>query len=169
MAKITFSLQELIDIVASNELLPEQVVRVRVKGKKIHFVVKTNAFILPYVPASLGYVRFDGENAIFKLTDVSGPVNKIMGWLHHALKLKMPAFVMLEYPKVFVNIDGLLKERNIRGIQVKDIVLKDGEFSIFTDGVPAPSPCKDNPPLSRKDEPWISSGSEPGEEKPSPH
>ena len=133
MAKITFSLQELIDIVVSNELLPQQVVRIRVKGKKIHFVVKTNAFILPYVPASLGYVSFDGKNAIFKLTDVSGPVNKIMGWLHQALKLKMPAFVTLEYPKVFIDVDRLLKENNIRGIQVKDIALKDGRFTITTD------------------------------------
>lgn len=132
MAKITFSLEELIDIMVSNGLLPQQVVRVRVKGEKIHFVVKTNTFILPYIPASLGYVGFDGKNALFKLTNVSGPVNKIMGWLHQALKLKMPAFVTLEYPKVSIDVDKLLKERNIRGIHVKDIVLKDGEFAIIT-------------------------------------
>lgn len=145
MAKITFSLQELIDIVVSNELLPLQVVRIRVKGKKIHFVVKTNAFILPYVPASLGYVSFDGQNAVFKLTDVSGPVNKMMGWLHQALKLKMPAFVTLEYPKVFIDVDRLLKENNIRGIQVKDIVFEKSRFAIVT-GSASPSQ-KDKEPL----------------------
>ncbi len=138
MAKITFSLQELIDIIVSNELLPQQVVRIRVKGEKIHFVVKTNAFILPYVPASLGYVGFDGKNVLFKLTDVSGPVNKIMGWLHQALKLKMPAFVTLEYPKVFIDVDRLLKENNVRGIQVKDIVFEKRQFTIVT-GIASPS------------------------------
>jgi len=148
MAKITFSLQELIDIVVSNELLPQQVVRIRVKGEKIHFVVKTNAFILPYVPASLGYVGFDGQNALFKLTDVSGPVNKIMGWLHHALKLKMPPFVTLEYPQVFVDISRLLKDVNIRGIRVKDIAFKNGRFIVTTD-----SAGMDDDQTSRTNEP----------------
>ncbi|OHB80730.1 MAG: hypothetical protein A2Z25_02905 [Planctomycetes bacterium RBG_16_55_9] len=133
MARITFSLQELVDIAVSNGLLPGEVVRARVKGEKIHFVIKTNTFILPYVPASLSYVSFDGRDAIFKLTDVGGPVNKVMGWLQHALKLKMPPFVKVEYPKVSVDISGLLEEKNIRGLHVKDIVLKDGQFTITTD------------------------------------
>ena len=132
MAKITISLQELLNIVISNELLPRQVVRIRVKGEKIHFVIKTNAFILPFIPASLRYVGFDGSHALFKLTDVHGPVNKIMGWLHQALKLKMPTFMTLEYPQVSVDIDRLLKENNIRGIQVRDIVFKEGRFTITT-------------------------------------
>lgn len=134
MAKITFGLQELIEIIVSNELLPHQVVRLRVKGDRIHFVIKTNSFIIPFIPASLGYVGFDGNNAIFELTLVSGHVNKAMSWLHQALELKMPAFVKLEYPKVSLNIDKLLKEGNVRGIQVRDIVFQDGQFSIVTGG-----------------------------------
>jgi hypothetical protein len=132
MAKITFDLQELLELVISNELLPRQVARLRVKGDKIHFVIKTNAFILPFIPASLGYVGFDGNKAIFELTVVSAQVNKAMGWLQQALELKLPAFVTLEYPKVSVDIDRLLKERNIRGIQVSDVVLNNGEFTIVT-------------------------------------
>ena len=132
MAKITFDLQELLELVVSNELLPRQIARLRVKGDRIHFVIKTNAFILPFIPASLGYVGFDGNKAIFELTVVSAQVNKAMGWLQQALELKLPAFVTLEYPKVSVDIDRLLKERNIRGIQVSDVVLNNGEFAIVT-------------------------------------
>ena len=132
MARLTFSLQELVEIVVSNGLLPRQIVRVRVKGERIHFVIKTNSFILPFIPASLGYVGFDGSNAVFELTIVSGHVNKALGWLHQALELRMPAFVSLDFPKVSVDIDRLLKERNIHGIRVKDAVLKDGEFAIVT-------------------------------------
>ncbi|MEJ2703254.1 MAG: hypothetical protein P8Z79_12510 [Sedimentisphaerales bacterium] len=139
MARITFSLQELVDIAVSNELLPREIIRTRVKGGKIHFAVKTNAFILPFVPASLGYVNFDGRHVNFKLTNVPGPVNKVIGWLQHALKLKIPAFVKLEYPRVSIEIDGLLREKNIRGIQVKDVVFQDGEFSILTRSRPADS------------------------------
>ena len=140
MAKITFSLQELLDIVVSNELLPRQVVRLRIKGGKIHFVIKTNSFILPFIPASLGYESFDGNNAIFELILVSGHVNKAMSLLQSRFtsgELKMPAFVTVEYPKVSVDIDKLLKERHIRGIQVRDIVFNDGRFTIVLGKDPA--------------------------------
>jgi hypothetical protein len=133
MARITFSLQELVQIVVSNELLPQQVVRVRVKGEKIHFVIRTNTFILPYIPASLVYGTFDGGHAIFELRNVGGPVNKVMGWLHQALKLKIPDFVKLKYPNVSIDTDKLLKKNNIRGIRVTDIALKDGQFTITTE------------------------------------
>ena len=136
MAKITFDLQELVELVVSNELLPRQIARLRVKGDKIHFVIKTNAFILPFIPASLGYVSCDGNQAIFELTLVSGHVNKAMGMLHQALKLKLPDFVKFEYPRVSIDIKRLLKERNIRGIQVRDIVFQDGQFSVVTGSSP---------------------------------
>ncbi len=140
MARITFSLQELVETVLSNGLLPRQIVRVRVKGQRIHFVIRTDSFILPFIPASLGFVRFDGNNAIFELIIVSGHVNKAMGWLHQALELRMPAFVNLDFPNVCVDIDRLLKEKNIRGLQVKDIVLEDGQFAIVTDTAPSGLP-----------------------------
>lgn len=132
MAKLTFGLQELLDIVVSNNLLPRQIVRLRVKGERIHFVIKTNSFILPFIPASLGFLSFDGNNAIFELTLVSSHVNKAIGWLHEALKVKIPAFVTLDYPNVSIDIDRLLKEKNIHGIRVTNIVFQNGEFAIVT-------------------------------------
>jgi hypothetical protein len=54
MAKITFDLEELLEIIVSNGLLPRQIARLRKKGDRIHFVIKTNTFILPFIPASLG-------------------------------------------------------------------------------------------------------------------
>lgn len=132
MAKITFTLQELLDIIVSNEILPRQIARLNVKEDRIHFVIKTNAFILPFIPASLGYVRFDGNKAVFELTLVNDRMNKAMGMFQHALTPKLPEFVTLEYPNVFVDIDRLFKEKNIRGIQIRDIALKYGEFSIET-------------------------------------
>jgi len=38
----------------------------------------------------------------------------------------------LEHPKLFVDIDMLLREKNIRGVGVKDISFEDGEFAIVT-------------------------------------
>jgi hypothetical protein len=132
MAKITFSLEELLRILISNELLPRQIIRARVKGQRVHFVIRTNAFILPFIPASLRYVNFNSNNAIFELIIVSGHLNKAISWLNQALKLKIPACMKLEYPNIFVDIDKLLEEKNIKGLRVKDIFFENGEFAIVT-------------------------------------
>ena len=132
MAKITFSLEELTQILISNELLRGEILRPKVEGDRIHFVIKTNSFILPYIPASLGYLGFSDNLAIFELTIVSSYLNRAVSRLKQILQLKLPAYMKLEYPKIFVDLDKLLKEKNIKGIRVKDISLKDGEFTITT-------------------------------------
>jgi len=135
MAKITFSLEELLKILTSNELLPRQIIRTKVKGQGVHFVIRTNAFILPYIPASLKYIGFDHNNAIFELTIASGHLNKAVSWLNQALKLKIPACMKLEYPNISIDIDKLLKEKNIKGVQVKDIFFKNSDFTIVTESI----------------------------------
>ncbi len=139
MAKITFSLEELIRILISNKLLPREILRTKVKGEKIHFVIRTNSFILPFIPASLRYSSFDNNTAIFELTIVSGHLNKAISWIKQALKLKIPAYMKLEYPNILVDIDQLLKEKNIKGIRVKDIFFTNGQFAIVTEDIRASS------------------------------
>jgi len=132
MAKITFSLEELTQILISNELLRGEILRPKVEGDRIHFVIKTNLFILPYIPASLGYMGFSDNLATFELTIVSSYLNKAVSRLKQILQLKLPAYIKLEYPKFLVDVDKLLKEKNIRGIRVKEISFEDGEFTITT-------------------------------------
>ena len=132
MAKITFSLEELTQLLISNELLRGEILRPKVEGDRIHFVIKTNSFILPYIPASLGYLGYGDNLAAFELTIVSSYLNRAVSRLKQILQLKLPVYIKLEYPKIFVDVDKLLKEKNIRGIRVKDISLKGGEFTITT-------------------------------------
>jgi len=132
MATITFSLEELIEILIANKLLPPEIVRARVKGERIHFVIRTDSFILPFIPASLRYLSFENGNAIFELTIVSTHLSKAVSWLNQVLKLRIPSYMKLEYPKIFVDVDKLLKEKNIRALRVKDILLEEGEFTIVT-------------------------------------
>jgi hypothetical protein len=135
MAKITFSLEELMGFLISNRLLPRQIVRVRIKGEKIHFVIRTNSFILPFIPASLRYLSFDNNNAIFEFTIASGHLSKAISWINQALELKIPAYMKLEYPNIVVDIDKMLKEKNIKGVRVKNIFFENVEFAIVTDNV----------------------------------
>lgn len=135
MAKITFNLEELIQILISNELLRGEILRPKVEGDRIHFVIRTNSFILPYIPASLGYMDFSDNLATFELTIVSSYLNKAVSRLKQILQLKLPVYMRLEYPKIFVDVDKLLKEKNISGIRVKDISLKGGDFTIITSNI----------------------------------
>ena len=43
----------------------------------------------------------------------------------------------LEYPRLYVDVDGLLQRKNIRGLCVKDIFFEAGEFTIVTGSSPA--------------------------------
>ncbi len=135
MATITFSLEEFLKILISNELLPRQIIRARVKSQRVHFVIKTESFVLPFIPASLRYVGFDNNNAIFELTIASGHLNKAVNWLNQALKLKIPACMKLEYPNISVDIEKLLEEKNFRGVRVKDISFANGQFTIVTTNI----------------------------------
>jgi hypothetical protein len=135
MAAIKFSLEELLEILTANKLLPSEIIRPRVKGKVLHFVIKTDSFVLPYIPASLRYLSFNDNIAIFEITIVSPAVSKAISWLEQALKLKIPAFMKLEYPNVLVNTDKLLIEKNIRNIRIKDIFFENGEFNIVTSNI----------------------------------
>jgi hypothetical protein len=132
MATITFNLEELIQILTSNELLRSEILRPKVEGERIHFVIKTDSFILPYIPGSLAYSDFSNNQAVFKLTIVSSHLNKVVGRLKQILQIKLPAYMKLEYPKIFVDADKLLEEINIKGIRVKDISFKDGIFTVTT-------------------------------------
>lgn len=134
MAKITFSLDELIGILSANAVLPGEVVRAKAKGRSLHFAIKTGSFILPFVPASLSFLSFDGDNAVFELSIVSGRLNKANSWFNELLKPKLPACMELDYPKLSVDINKLLAQKGIKGVQVKDIFFEGDEFAIVTGG-----------------------------------
>jgi hypothetical protein len=135
MATITFNLKELIQVLISNELLREEILRPKVDGERIDFVLKTNSGILPYVPASLKYQNFNDSKAIFELTIISSYLNKALSRFKQIMQVKLPAYVELQYPKVLVDADKLLVEKNIRGIRVKEVFFEDGEFTIITHNI----------------------------------
>lgn len=133
MAKIVFGFEELLELLVCNQLLPGSIARVRVKGERIHFAIKTNSFLLPFVPASVKYLRLKGSHIVFELAIVSDRASKAIGRLNQMLEPKMPTYAKLEYPILSVDIDKLLAEKNIRGLCVKEISFEEGEFTIVTE------------------------------------
>jgi hypothetical protein len=135
MARIIFGFKELLDILIGDVLRPGSVVRARVKGDRIHFVIRTNSFVLPFVPVSLKYLRFEDGHAVFELAMVSGRVKKALGRLNQMLELKIPAYMRFDYPNLSIDIDKLLAEKITRGVRVKDISFENGEFTVITENV----------------------------------
>ncbi|MHC4071267.1 MAG: hypothetical protein ACYSW0_23885 [Planctomycetota bacterium] len=135
MARIFFGFEELLDILIRDVLRPGAVARARVKGDRIHFVIRTNSFVLPFVPVSLKYLRFEDGHAVFELAIVSGRVKKAVGRLNQMLELKIPAYMRLDYPNLSIDIDKLLAEKSVRGVRVKDISFENGEFTVITENV----------------------------------
>ncbi len=111
MATITFSLEELVEILIANKLLPPEIVRARVKGEIFHFVIKTDSFVLPFIPASVRYLSFNDNKAVFELTLVGVHQDQAISLLNQALKLRMPVYAKLEYPTILVDVDMRLKEK----------------------------------------------------------
>ena len=132
MAKIIFTQAELLNILISNEVLPKEVLRPKVEGDEIHFVVQTNLPLLQFVPVSLKYLSFTDSNAIFELTVVNSSLNKTISRLNLLSRLDMPAYVKIDFPNISVDVKELLKKKNIKGVQLKDIFFNNGEFTIVT-------------------------------------
>ena len=132
MARITFTHTELLGILISNELLPDKIVRPEIKGHEIRFTVQTGLPILPLVPASLKFVNYTDNNAIFELTVVNSALNKTISRFNLLSKLDVPDYVDIDFPKISVDVNELLKRRNVKGVQVKDIILENDEFTIIT-------------------------------------
>ena len=70
MAKLIFSQMELIEILISNEILPKVILRPKVEGEEIHFVVNANLPFLQFIPLSLRYLNYTDDNAIFEINVV---------------------------------------------------------------------------------------------------
>lgn len=132
MAKITFTVEELVGILASNKISPVEITHPKVEGETIHFIIRTGLFILPFVPVKLRYLNFEDGRACFELVIVSGHLDKLMEQFEGSFTPKLPAYIQLEYPKICVGIARLLEENNIRGVRVSDISFEQGGFTIET-------------------------------------
>jgi len=132
MAKITFSLEELKEILISNAILPKVILRPKVEGEEIHFVVNTNLPFLQFIPLTLKYLNYTDDNAIFEMSVVNGSLNKTISRLNLISRLDVPEYIKIDFPKIYININELLEVKNISGILLKDVFFKDGEFTIVT-------------------------------------
>jgi hypothetical protein len=135
MAKITFTPDELIRVLATNALLPPEIVRAKAKGQTLHFAIKTGSMLLPFVPASVRFSNFDGSTAVFDMSIVSGRLNKAADWLDKLLRPKIPGCLKLDYPKLSLDVNKLLADKGIKAVRVKDMFFEGENFAVITENI----------------------------------
>lgn len=133
MAVITITYEELLHFLKSNNLLPTQIARAEVKNECFHFAVRTETFLLPFVPASLKYLGFENNIATFELIVVSSHFNKALGWFSQSLQARLPNYVTLELPNVLFDMEKLLVEKNINGVRIKEIIHEPCQFTVIVE------------------------------------
>lgn len=130
MAKIVFSLEELLSVLTANDVLPEQVQQARANGDTVEFVIKTGVFILPMVPVSLKYAGYEGGEITFEMSVAGGRFSDVIGGFAKQFESKMPPGVRLEFPQIYVDVGKLLESKNIRGVSLSEVSVNDGEFAV---------------------------------------
>ena len=133
MAVITFTLNELLEILKSNNLLHKQIVRSEVKNDCIEFIVDTQMFMLPAIPVSLKYKKYENNIATFEISLGNGQFNQALGMIGNTYQSKLPEYVKLDLPDVLIDLQKLLDRRNIKGIRIKEITQADNQLTIVTE------------------------------------
>ncbi|MHC4387862.1 MAG: hypothetical protein ACYSX1_04560 [Planctomycetota bacterium] len=141
MAKIMFSLEEIREIMLSNDWvrIPPYIRNLRIGGDDISLIVelgKTSIPLIPFVPLlvpiSARFVRFDNPVAIFEITNKARLTKGIVDLLSPIFKDKMPEYVEVDYPHIHVDVNKLLLEKNVKGVRVEEIVFDEGKFTVGT-------------------------------------
>lgn len=141
MAKIIFSVEEIREILLSNDRvrIPPYIKNLRVGGDNISLIVeigKTGIPLIPFVPLlipiSARFVRFDKPVAVFEITNKTRLTKGIVDLLIPIFKDKMPECVEVDYPNIHVDVNKLLVEKNVKGVRVEEIVFDDGKFTVVT-------------------------------------
>jgi hypothetical protein len=132
MGQIVLSGEELISTLTANTPLPEQVVGIETDGEEIKVHVATPVPLLRSIPVRVRFAGFEQGQIVLQL--VTNRVIDKFDWLVN----KMLASLKVEehggrweYPRLYVNVNQLL-QRQVRGIQIADVVFRDGRFHITT-------------------------------------
>jgi len=146
MAVIMFTLEELLDVLASNDLLPAGITRLKVKDQTLHFVIRTGSLVLPFVPASLTFTGFEDGKALFELSIAGGRATRALAWLTRAYAQRMPDCTTLDYPQLVVDLQAMLKKKNINNLRIDSIAFDEGRFTIVTSAARPQDALERHPP-----------------------
>ncbi|MCL5280885.1 MAG: hypothetical protein M1376_13380 [Planctomycetes bacterium] len=132
MGQIVLSGDELVCILAANAHMPEQVVGVETDGDEIRVHVATPLPILRSIPVRVRFAGFEQGQVVLQL--MTNRLIDKFDWLINRMlaSLKVEDYGgRWEYPRLYVDVNRLL-ERQVRGVQIAEVIFREGHFHITT-------------------------------------
>jgi hypothetical protein len=132
MGQIVLSGDELVCILAANARLPEQVMGVETDGDEIRVHVATPLPVLRSIPVRVRFAGFEQGHVVLQL--VTNRLIDKFDWLVNRMlaSLKVEDYGgRWEYPRLYVDVNRLL-QRQVRGVEVAEVVFHQGHFHITT-------------------------------------
>jgi len=133
MAKMIFTLDEVKEILLSNNQIPHYIVDFRTEGHTVFF--KMDIPLIPPIPATIKYVSY--QDNIITLEIVRDSVNgkladKVVSRVISKFQNKMPTYTKLDYPNIYVDVKSLLTNNGIMGVKVEDMAVEGNSFTVTT-------------------------------------
>jgi hypothetical protein len=124
MAEINFTFAEVVDILAANDIIPEQISNLSIDGKIISFKFRLKAPFVSSVDVSLEFLEFERGLLTFKIKT---------SWLvEKALKnprIFKNKYVELNKSNFIIYLDMYIKE-HLRGMQIDKIVFQNNKINV---------------------------------------
>ncbi len=126
MAKIVVTIEEIITVLGANGWMSHRVSDMQAVEGGVSFKVDTGVPFVGAVKMQINYTGFDGRCVELELVG-GGLLDQFSGLLKQAVKL--PEYMRLEYPRIFVDVEQLMGER-VKGIAIEGIELAGTSFTV---------------------------------------
>ena len=133
MAEILLSGDELVCILKANRLIPDEVTDIVTEDGEIRIRIRTPWPIVKSIHVGMRFAGFEQGRAVLRVQ-----TNRVLDRFDWLVDKMIAGFPLQEYaaqwiyPRLYVDVNELL-HRQIRGVQVTDIMFQDGQFRITTD------------------------------------
>lgn len=137
MGQIILSGDELVCILNANGLVPEEVIDVELTGEEIKLRIKTPWPIFKSIRVGLRFVGFEKGQVVLQLA-----TNRLIDQFDWLVDKMLAGFPLAEhgarweYPKLYVDVNQLVRQQ-VRGVEITNITLAQGQFHITTSHSPA--------------------------------
>jgi len=135
MAKMIFTLDEVKEILLSNNQIPHYISDFRTEGQTVSFKIDMGIPFIPPIPVAIKYVSY--QSNIITLEIVRDSINgkladKVVSRVISKFQNKMPTYTKLDYPNIYVDVKSLLTNNSIMGVKVEDVVFEGNSFTVTT-------------------------------------
>jgi len=135
MAKMIFTLDEVKEILLSNNQIPHYISDFRTEGQTVFFKIDMGIPFVGPIPVAVKYVSY--QSNIITLEIVRDSVNgkladKVVSRVIGQFQNKMPTYTKLDYPNIYVDLKSFLTNNGIMGVKVEDVVFEGDSFAVTT-------------------------------------